>query len=454
MKATQKTLIVITVIAAALRLYSLTSKSIWIDEAYSVELARLGWRDFCAVIAHQESNMVAYYLLLRLWVLFGHGEAYVRVLSVLFSVATIPVIYLLGTRLFGQRAGLIAGGLLAINAYHVRYAQETRSYAMVTFLVVLATWILVRNIQGPEYAHWRAYAILCALAVYTHLFAVLFIAAHLTALLLLRLPKPKYIVPLGLAIIPFGLFTASNAIPWVPKADARAFYSFFVSIAGNGGPSLLVIETLAVVLGGCAAWRLRPRWPYALVFCWAFLPVLFLFGLCLLRPCFLGRYLNPSVPALVLLIAVGIAELERIPATLLGAAILAGSLLGTSAYYQRDFDLYRGNWREVSSFILDKTQPGDDLFYVTFFGAPLEFYKGLRSSNYPQSIAPTRDLLLKRSVAEEISDSRTPGKRIWLVLDDRQSTTNEMLRAYFSKGRQTLEERSFEDHTETILLSQ
>jgi len=39
-------LIVITVIAAALRLYSLTSKSIWIDEGYSVELARLGWSDF------------------------------------------------------------------------------------------------------------------------------------------------------------------------------------------------------------------------------------------------------------------------------------------------------------------------------------------------------------------------------------------------------------------------
>ena len=78
--------------------------------------------------------MGVYFLLLHFWLMLGSSLGFLRGLSVLFSVATIPVIYALGARLFGRNAGLIAAWLLAINAFHIRYAQEIRGYAMVALL--------------------------------------------------------------------------------------------------------------------------------------------------------------------------------------------------------------------------------------------------------------------------------------------------------------------------------
>jgi mannosyltransferase len=95
-------------------------------KAFRVEIARLPWRPFFYVLRHREINMALYYVLLHVWLSLGSTEAFIRGLSVLFSLATVPVLYALGVRVGGRMAGLLAAWLLAINAYHVRYAQEAR----------------------------------------------------------------------------------------------------------------------------------------------------------------------------------------------------------------------------------------------------------------------------------------------------------------------------------------
>ena len=154
-------------------------QSFWLDEGISVEIARLPWQQFLFVLRHREANMALYYLLLHFWLMMGSSEGFIRGLSVLFSVATVPLLYALGTRLFGRATGLLAAWLLAINAYHVRYAQEARGYALVVFFSVLASWLLVRNLQEPSSAKWKKpYAAACALATYSHFFGALVIIAH------------------------------------------------------------------------------------------------------------------------------------------------------------------------------------------------------------------------------------------------------------------------------------
>jgi hypothetical protein len=441
------TLVLLSIFALGLRLHHLSTKSIWTDEAFSVQMARLSWSDFAFLIKHQEPNMAAYYLLLRFWTLFGIGEGFVRGLSVLFSVLTVPLLYLLGKRLFGETAGLLAAGLLAVNAYHIRYAQEARSYAMLIFLIVLATWILVRNLQEPA-AHWGWYTAVCLLAVYTHFFAVFFLAVHLVALIYIRrIPPPRYALLFILFTVPLGFaIRTASPIQWIPALQASMVLGFFSAIAGNGGMYLLAIEAVAIA---SAVWYGR-NFGYFLTLSWLFVPVLLTLGISLLQPCFLARYLSPCLSAMVLLIAAGITRLKRLPATLLASTILVLSTLGTLSYYKKDFDLYRGDWRTASSFILDRTQAGDDLYYVTFSAAPLEYYKMLRNTSWPRSIAPQRDLLLRTSIGEELSNSRTPGDRVWLVLDG-EGRTNAMLRAYFGKGRRIAEEQSFSDSIHAIL---
>ena len=52
--------------------------------------------------------MLPYYLLLRGWIHLGTAEWIVRSLSAICSIATLPLLYQLGVRLFGVRAGQIA----------------------------------------------------------------------------------------------------------------------------------------------------------------------------------------------------------------------------------------------------------------------------------------------------------------------------------------------------------
>jgi hypothetical protein len=160
--------------------------------------------------------------------------------------------------------------------------------------------------------------------------------------------------------------------------------------------------------------------------------------------------LNPCVPALMMIVGVGITKLKLVPRTMLAGAIVGLSVFGVLSYYKKDFDLTRGNWRAISSFILDRTQPGDDLYYVTFSGAPLEYYKMVRHRDSPRSIVPDKYLLLRASVGEALSNSRVPGTRVWLVLTG-EGEINKMLRAYFSRGRHVLEEHSFDSVTVILL---
>ncbi len=95
----------IVVAGAVLRLIALAYKSFWIDEIASVAIARRTSPVFWHFLWHDEGNMAAYYVLLRPWLHFGYGEGTVRLLSVIPGVLSIPLMYVLGRRLFGRARG-------------------------------------------------------------------------------------------------------------------------------------------------------------------------------------------------------------------------------------------------------------------------------------------------------------------------------------------------------------
>src|SRR5918999_2609241 len=122
-------LVTITVLAMVLRLYLLGQDSFWGDELASVRRAQLDGDSFWGFISNIPA-MTVYYVVLHFWVLLGDSEIIVRTLSVITAVVTIPIVYLLGKHLFNSETGLIAALLLAVNALHVQYSQEARSYSM------------------------------------------------------------------------------------------------------------------------------------------------------------------------------------------------------------------------------------------------------------------------------------------------------------------------------------
>src|SRR5579859_3980981 len=77
---------------AAVRFACLACKPFWFDECFSVEAARIDWRNFLHLLWWREANMSLYYVLLRIWLSLSFhswpGEYFTRSLSVLAAVST------------------------------------------------------------------------------------------------------------------------------------------------------------------------------------------------------------------------------------------------------------------------------------------------------------------------------------------------------------------------------
>jgi len=132
-----------------LRIWEIGRKTLWLDEAFSVWLARHPLGEMIAWIARIDQHPPLYYLLLHFWIgLVGDGPAAVRLLSALLSTLTIPAMYLLGRRLLGPAAGVLAALILALSPFHVRFAQETRMYALLMLNASLALLALVHLWRG------------------------------------------------------------------------------------------------------------------------------------------------------------------------------------------------------------------------------------------------------------------------------------------------------------------
>jgi len=310
-------LILLTVGATILRLLYLTGEGLTADEGFSVFLARTTAANFRNILWRGEFNMVLYYVALRSWMHLGSGEFLVRLLSVLFATATVPVIYFLGVRLFKRSTALIACLLLAIHPAHLILSQRARSYPLVILLVALASLFFLRLLEEPTWMHGAAYAVLSSAAVYTHFFAVFVIFAQWLSLIFLAprsLPwkalRTSLLLMLAL-LVPLGVFLLhaqdGGQVDWVMDLSRQQVLAVLYSLTLSKGRSLLYI-----VLWVAAIWcvfKPQPedrRWSYWFVMTWQFLPPVITVVASVVKPLLVTRFLAVCIPASVLLAAGGL----------------------------------------------------------------------------------------------------------------------------------------------------
>jgi mannosyltransferase len=342
----------ITGLALVLRLLYLGKNSLWSDEILSVQRASGDWFE-------GGTHMVAYHTFLHIWLNMGDSEATIRLLSVIFAVATIPVVYLLGVRLFSPATGLVASLLMAVNAYHIQYAQEARGYSLMILMASLSSLFFVLGLQKRSWLVWAAYVITSALIVYSHVFGSFVLLVQIGSLLFLhwrRVPwKWMLSVWVGMALMmdfvirqtfDTVLGQVSSAVGgseggglnWIPSLTLESIKGTLVLLTGNGietgGAPLLIAYAILIALAlviGLAAWvstlkrttrrnssyiedgvaqpspgALPLSWKITFLFMWLLLPILVLLGASLISPVFVPRYTLSTLPALALVTAVGI----------------------------------------------------------------------------------------------------------------------------------------------------
>ena len=156
----------------------LPRSDLWLDEALSANIASLPLADIPGAL-ERDGHPPLYYALLHLWGLAGDSDWWYRALSGVVSLVGLPLAYLAGRRLGrrrasrglgGRRVGLITLGLWAVLPFAVRYASETRMYALVSTLV-LAGYLLVDNLlrepARPDQPTGRAWGSAAGLALVT-----------------------------------------------------------------------------------------------------------------------------------------------------------------------------------------------------------------------------------------------------------------------------------------------
>jgi uncharacterized membrane protein len=133
----------------------LADKSIWLDEAFSITISQHNLLDLLRLIVRTDTHPPLYYLVLKLWLVFGDSEMQARLLSALFSMASIPLMYYLATLIYAdKRVGLIAATILVFSPFHVWYAQETRMYAMLIFFVLASACFFFGRCVPAERLVW------------------------------------------------------------------------------------------------------------------------------------------------------------------------------------------------------------------------------------------------------------------------------------------------------------
>jgi len=213
------TLAALIIIGAMLRLAGLSEDGLWLDEAFTANVAALEFPALLHRLADDNSAPLHYLLVRAFTLLLGASEWSVRLPSALCAILSIALIFDVTRVFFNARAGLAAALLLTILPYHVHYAREGRAYALLMLLLLgtlrcLAAWHLRPSLG------WGLAGGLCALAaLYTHNVAPFFVLSMVFAAVLWMPQDQRRVAWLSLGAA--GAVVVLGYLPWLPSVLAQ-----------------------------------------------------------------------------------------------------------------------------------------------------------------------------------------------------------------------------------------
>ena len=165
-------LLLILFAGSILRIIGLNAKSIWYDEACSVDFFQNSWPE---IFSHRYMLRPLYFIVLKLWTgLFGYKEFILRIPSVFFGLCSIFMVYGISKKIFNKKVGLFSAFLLSISGYHIIRSQDARGYTLLMLLACVATsifWNIIKNKKD----YYFAYIIIMILMFLTNFFAAFII---------------------------------------------------------------------------------------------------------------------------------------------------------------------------------------------------------------------------------------------------------------------------------------
>jgi mannosyltransferase len=431
-------ILLIILLAFGLRLYAIDRQDLWGDEAFSVWLSSQPLPE--VVAGGADTHPPLYPFLLYLWLhLAGSSPFAVRSLSALIGVLTVPCVYVLGRRAFGQASGTLAGLLAAASPILIYYSQETRMYGLVTLLAAASVYWAMRIYRQPRsLGAWSGYLLATLAAAYTHYYAFFVILAE-DLVLLFFLLRQRQRVALGRWLAGQGV-VALAYLPWIAvqsgflggKVSTRfAEWNLTTALriagetvrafsAGLGAlPAVAwVAAALFLTAIGAGLWVAmdRQRAEAWLIAAYLVLPLALAWIVNPIMPFFYPRYLLLLVPGFYVLAAAGImvwGRLWRPAAALLLTVLFIGSAYGLQGYYFGQAGV-KGRYGQMMAYIQAHALPGDAIILANQLQRPIfEYYRPQNMEAYflPHYEYPLED----PRTEQELEDMAARHPRLWLV---------------------------------------
>jgi mannosyltransferase len=406
---------IIITLSVILRFYDLRGESFWYDEIITVRVAQ---DNIWTII--EGGRPPLYIILAHFWIkLFGTGEAATRSLSAIFGVASIPVIYLIGTELFNRKVGLIGAFLMAISQFQIYYSQDLRYYSLFVLTTLLSFYFFIIALRNRNIGSFTLYVLFSVLLFYTHTFGLFIIVAqnlyflirwkHYRKLTLHWITSQAIIVA---TILPRVIRLSANAIQgkagpmnWLPEPSVWAPLITLRNFIGAGldypswntvitGIGFFVVATIAYIL-----WKGKDKWlaslrdllpefenmiskenELLLLVIWIVIPILLPLVLSkIFGPMYHDRYMISASPAFYIILAFLVTRLGRVVPELITLGLLVIVITpGLAEFYVSPV---REQWREAAEYVEDRSAIDDVIIFAESGGAQNRdtfnwYYKG------------------------------------------------------------------------------
>lgn len=440
-------LFAILFLGAFLRFYKLDYQSIWLDEIHTMIECnpKVSFKESYDMIAFREQMPLLYFLSIKLFsTVFGHTTFVVRMFSALVGVTSLYAIYLLGKELMNRRAGLISATLLAVNYYHIWYSQEARPYALLALMTILSFYRLIVFIRKCNFKNAFYYGLFSALMIDTHFFRLFILVAQAIILLFFwfELPKEGKMHFFKLCVIS-GLITIVLWLPtikiffdvmeiksfWIPPPALDVYTLMFKEFFGNSEFILLLVfltgtfyfislfnqkkekQSLYRDNKMLLGFVVLSVW----IFISSFIPLLKSY---LDVPMIISRYFIGVLPALILIIGIGISNIksELVQKIILVVFIVASltDIIIIKDYYNK---VSKTQFREITETINTRNNNNDKV--VSSYGWLMSYFLNKNATNIPALKSSTPDDVAVESSLEnyiaQMRNNKTPKESFWYM---------------------------------------
>ena len=234
-----------------LRVNEALNNDVWYDEAYTGVLIRQSWPDIISTLIQDKNHPPLFFALVMFvtWITGSTNPFHLRLVSIFFGIATIPLGYFLIQQLSLAKEdkkwlGITTMAVLSFSPFFISYSTEARSYAFLLFLMLVSIIYFIKASKNSfklskDLVIW---GVMLFMILMTHFLSALIVSGFFVAFVLLKMEENNTLYHSGLmkriAVVTFfgwlvvtwawsitnlGKFIKQpSTMLWIPAADLSA----------------------------------------------------------------------------------------------------------------------------------------------------------------------------------------------------------------------------------------